>query len=177
MAREMVVKKFGKAYCRLWLAAPLKRVVFSGHVHDVVGLLPTLVGSPIEARGAWCVVCLLPTLVGSPIEATHSLWTICDSLVLLPTQVGSPIKAKRRAMARPKTYPYCRLRSAAPLKPLLRTTRTSVTFAYCRLRSAAPLKRCWRRGSRSRPRRLLPTQVGSPIEARLTWKRPTSSQS
>ena len=141
MAREMVVKKFGKAYCRLWLAAPLKRVVFSGHVHDVVGLLPTLVGSPIEARGAWCVVCLLPTLVGSPIEATHSLWTICDSLVLLPTQVGSPIealtpvgsrsgissllptqvgspiKAKRRAMARPKTYPYCRLRSAAPLKP------------------------------------------------------------
>ena len=87
------------SYCRLWLAAPLKRPSSRHGTSTRRSLLPTLVGSPIEAREyifeselmyTYCrlwlaaplkpcamkflsvLLCiLLPTLVGSPIEATH----------------------------------------------------------------------------------------------------------
>ena len=65
-----------RAYCRLWLAAPLKHAFDELVAVSIGNLLPTLVGSPIEAFLTMDLkdqaARLLPTLVGSPIEAISS---------------------------------------------------------------------------------------------------------
>ena len=138
---------FAITYCRLWLAAPLKPLHPRPHGCGLAGLLPTLVGSPIEAGSSGqeepCHRRLLPTLVGSPIEASQRrrkirqtasaycrLWLAAPlklkvaqnakmlTEILLPTLVGSPIEAVM----------------------LMGTWLRFGMYAYCRLWLAAPLK-------------------------------------
>ena len=135
-----------------------------------VRLLPTLVGSPIEATSKLSSVTLscsslLPTLVGSPIEAIPIQIDNLSKVFLLPTLVGSPIEAVPRvpisSLARRGLLPtlvgspieawslsprvttrasYCRLWLAAPLKPERSMAIYLSCRTYCRLWLAAPLK-------------------------------------